>query len=72
MDPKEDQDYADIEDLLASSEDEVERGTVQVQAELDRNRVHLNWCRTRLARLRGQRRRASRNIHIELARLITA
>ena len=72
MDQDKDPEYADVEDLLASSEDEVERGAAQVQAELDRNRVHLNWCRTRLARLRGQRRRASANLHLELARLITA
>ena len=72
MDPNESQDYADIDDLLASSEEEVERGEVQIRAELARTQAHASWCRTRLARLRSQRRRASGNLHIELARLITA
>ena len=72
MAEKEDSDYADVDDLLASSEEEVERGEIQIRAELERTQAHAGWCRTRLARLRGQRRRASGNLHIELARLITA
>ena len=72
MSDHEKEEFADIDDLLASSEEEVERGAAQIQAELERTQAHAGWCRTRLARLRGQRRRASGNLHIELARLITA
>ena len=72
MDPKENPDYDNVEDLLASSEEEVERGADQIRAELARTQAHASWCRTRLARLRSQRRRASGNLHLELARLITA
>ena len=66
------EEYADIDELLASSEEEVERGADQVRAELARNQVHLTWCNHRLARLRAQRYRASQGLHLELARLITA
>ena len=70
MDPNEDPDYADIEDLLASSEEEAERGAPQIQAELDRTRAHANWCRVRLARLRSQRCRMSLGLKKEVARLV--
>ena len=72
MSDHEKEEYADIDDLLASSEEEIERGAAQVRAELARNQVYVTWCRNRLARLRSQRRRASQGLHLELARLITA
>ena len=62
--------YADIDELLASSEEEAERGAPQIQAELDRTRAHANWCRVRLARLRGQRCRMSLGLKKEVARLV--
>ena len=72
MDPNDNPNLADVDDLLVSSDEEVERGVAQIEFDLFRARAFRDWCETRLRRLRAERSRVSSGLHVDMARLVSA